>query len=256
MDTRDGQGRGPDRTELDLDRYRHGAWQRIRDTVTEEISLTVAATDAATGREASAVLLAWPRDLETLAAGHALLELFPAEGAALRRVAVSVGNDRVYVVTVDGLPSFPPPAPPGELFAATLLAAMRAFIDAEGMWEETGCFHRAGVFDPQTRQLLVRAEDIGRHNCLDRLAGWSAVNTIPLDDKVLLTSARITGSMAAKALRAGFRILVGRSAVTTAAIAAANQARATLIGFARPNEGRFTVFADAPGRMPTLPDKP
>jgi FdhD protein len=130
---------------------------------------------------------------------------------------------------------------------------MREFINARGMWDETGCFHRAGIFDPQKNTVLAKAEDIGRHNCLDRLAGYSVLHNVRLEDKVLLTTARITASMADKALRAGFRVLVSRSAVTTAAVAAAEAAGATLAGFARTNEDRFTVFSDSPGRMRPTP---
>jgi len=124
---------------------------------------------------------------------------------------------------------------------------MAAFISSPGRWEGTGCFHRAALFDPGSRTFARRAEDIGRHNCLDRLAGYAAREDDSLARYALFVSARMTASLAAKAARAGFRMIVSRSAVTTAAIDAAQDAGVTLAGFAR--ENRFTVFADPAERI-------
>lgn len=151
------------------------------------------------------------------------------------------GNAR-FVVTVGEDIDFPLPSPPKCWQARAVLTAMDAFIEAEGLWDTTGCFHRAGVYNMQQGKLMKRAEDIGRHNCVDRLAGWSVLEGIPLSDKVLLISARMTSSLCAKAIRAGFPVIVSRSAVTTAAIAMAKEAHVTLLGFARTQEERFTVF--------------
>ncbi len=237
------------RVELPLFRFQGGEWRPVTDAVTEEVSLRLNWRDTAAGLAGSTLVRAWPHNLEPLALGHALLELSPSR-PALPRAAFVVFDDACSCIVTLG-PSAKSAAllPPARLDPDPLLRAMRNFIDTPGMWDETGCFHRAGVFDPQKGALLGRAEDIGRHNCLDRLAGWSALGGVPLGDKVLLTSARITASMADKALRAGFRVLVSRSAVTTAAIAAADAAKATLVGFARASEDRFTVFADGPGRL-------
>lgn len=96
---------------------------------------------------------------------------------------------------------------------------MDAFLTLEGscplLWESTGCFHRAGIFDPKTRAFLRLAEDIGRHSCFDRLAGWACLNGINPTEAVLFVSARITSSPYVKACRAGFPFLISRNAVTS-----------------------------------------
>ena len=84
---------------------------------------------------------------------------------------------------------------------------------------------------------------------MGRLAGGGVRHRVPLSDKVRLVSARLTSSLCAKALRAGFRILVSRSAVTSAAIHMCLEAGATLVGFARTTERRFTLFPAEPERL-------
>ena len=131
---------------------------------------------------------------------------------------------------------------------------MDAFLTLEGscplLWESTGCFHRAGMFDPNTGTFLRLAEDIGRHNCLDRPAGWACLNGIDPAETVLFVSARITSSLYAKARRAGFSFLISRSAVTSTPVEMARQQNrlhpahpVTVVGFCRPREERLTVFA-------------
>jgi FdhD protein len=126
-----------------------------------------------------------------------------------------------------------------------LLSAMAAFTALPGLWEGTGCFHRAGLFDPVSGAFTHTVEDVGRHNCLDRLAGHLLdLGQSPRGFAVFLT-ARITASMAAKAARAGFPMLVSRSAVTHTALE--TDSVPTLVGFTRGD--RFTVFSDPAGHV-------
>jgi FdhD protein len=241
----------PDRKEqvdLRVPHFRDSGWKSILDTVTREIALTVSWSDPPSGTKGRKELWAWPCELDLLALGHVLLDILPPAEAMRRTAEVIATDEYSCAVTLKDIAGSAPP-PPASWDEKALLRAMQDFISAAGLWDVTGCFHRAGVFDPASGVLLVRAEDIGRHNRLDRLAGWSATNGVPLSDKILLTSARITASYCAKALRAGFRILVSHGAVTTASIAMAREADATLIGFVRHGEERFTVFADDARRM-------
>lgn len=234
---------------LPVSRFRHGEWECIDDVVSVESSLSITWNDSLLGDGGTVKLWAWPEDPAPLALGHVLLDVRPSGGTLSRQSEVTMLAEGAYLVRLGAEKPDARPMPEEKIRGEMLFEAMRAFISAEGEWHGTGCFHRAGVFDPAANRLLKQTEDIGRHNCLDRLAGWSALSGTPLTDKVLLTSARITASLCAKALRAGFLILVSRSAVTTAAIAMAEEHAATLVGFARTDEQRFSLFTDRAGRI-------
>ena len=249
--------------QVSVRRYKDAAWHDVDDVLSREVPVRVT-WDAAPGEAGIAAgstrLWAWPHGLTDLALGHVLLDrVHPAvtgqePGAWGIRHAGAVADtgaagDLAFQVALRTAAPARPPQPPMPMPAAVLLDAMRAFMGEEGLWDGTGCFHRAGVYDPVQGRLLRRAEDIGRHNCIDRLAGWAAREGVDLAPRLLLVSARVTASLFAKARRAGFSFIVSRSAVTTASVDMAEAQGVTLVGFARDREERFTVFADAGGRV-------
>ncbi|MBZ2172571.1 formate dehydrogenase accessory sulfurtransferase FdhD [Nitratidesulfovibrio sp. SRB-5] len=259
--------------QVSVRRYKDAAWGDMDDVLSREVPVRVEwgpePSDAGAAGTMGIVagstrLWAWPHGLADLALGHVLLDrVHPAvtgsePGAWGIRHAGTVtdmsrdagdGDNLAFAVSLRAAPVAGVPQPPAPMRAAVLLAAMRAFMGEEGLWDGTGCFHRAGVYDPVQGRLLRRAEDIGRHNCIDRLAGWAAREGVDLAPRLLLVSARVTASLFAKARRAGFSFVVSRSAVTTASVDMATEQGVTLVGFARDREERFTVFADAGGRV-------
>uniref|UniRef100_B8DLC0 Formate dehydrogenase accessory protein FdhD, putative n=1 Tax=Nitratidesulfovibrio vulgaris (strain DSM 19637 / Miyazaki F) TaxID=883 RepID=B8DLC0_NITV9 len=256
--------------QVSVRRYKDADWGDMDDVLSREVPVRVewgpepSDAGAAGIAAGSTRLWAWPHGLADLALGHVLLDrVHPAvtgsePGAWGIRHAGTVtdmsrdagdGDNLAFAVSLRAAPGAGVPQPPAPMRAAVLLDAMRAFMGEEGLWDGTGCFHRAGVYDPVQGRLLRRAEDIGRHNCIDRLAGWAAREGVDLAPRLLLVSARVTASLFAKARRAGFSFVVSRSAVTTASVDMATEQGVTLVGFARDREERFTVFADAGGRV-------
>ncbi len=259
--------------QVSVRRYKDAAWGDMDDVLSREVPVRVEwgpepADAGAAGTmgivAGSTRLWAWPHGLADLVLGHVLLDrVHPAvtgsePGAWGIRHAGTVtdmsrdagdGDNLAFAVSLRAAPVAGVPQPPAPMRAAVLLDAMRAFMGEEGLWDGTGCFHRAGVYDPVQGRLLRRAEDIGRHNCIDRLAGWAAREGVDLAPRLLLVSARVTASLFAKARRAGFSFVVSRSAVTTASVDMATEQGVTLVGFARDREERFTVFADAGGKV-------
>lgn len=229
-------------------RWNRGGWERTADAVSPETRVAVHWPGGADE------LWAWPEDLPTLRLGHALLEQKRAE-RALFIDDQRQSSPRNEPLSSDPAPNLTPEptAEPVWPDPERLLAHMAAFLSLPGriprLWEATGSFHRAAVLDGA--ELLHLAEDISRHNCIDRLAGWAWQAGVDPTRCVLLLSARITGSLYERARLAGFRFLVSRATVTAAATDRAEQDGATLIGFCRPHEQRFTVFADPTGRMRT-----
>jgi FdhD protein len=82
---------------------------------------------------------------------------------------------------------------------------------------------------------VVSYEDIGRHNALDRILGYTFLNGIATSDKAVVLSGRVASEMVAKAARIGVSVVVSRSAPTCLSIDVAEQLGITLVGFARGN---------------------
>lgn len=116
---------------------------------------------------------------------------------------------------------------------------MAQFVRASKLFKETGGVHSAALSDGN--QLTRISEDIGRHNCIDKLIGWrlmQVADTVHAD--IILTSGRISSEIVTKALRAGIPILISHSAPTTGAIQLATEFGMTLVGFTRGQ--RFNIY--------------
>ena len=99
------------------------------------------------------------------------------------------------------------------------------------LYKTHGGIHSAAIGDAQG--LLLYAEDIGRHNTLDRLAGEALFRGWDLRDKMLVTSGRISSEMVAKAARLGIGLLASRTAATNRAFELAELTGITLVGYLR-----------------------
>lgn len=95
-----------------------------------------------------------------------------------------------------------------------------------------GGIHSAAIGDGDGT-LLLHAEDVGRHNTLDRVAGEALFRGIELKDRMLVTSGRVSTEMVAKAARLGIGLIASRTSPTDKAIDLCEQAGITLIGYLR-----------------------
>jgi FdhD protein len=101
-------------------------------------------------------------------------------------------------------------------------------------------------------ELLLYAEDLGRHNTLDRIAGEALFRSIDLGGTMLVTSGRVSTEMVAKAALLGVRLIASRTSPTDMAIRLCEQSGICLVGYVR--GGRFTVYCH-PERIEPYPDE-
>jgi FdhD protein len=122
----------------------------------------------------------------------------------------------------------------------SLPGALRATQTA---FAETGGLHGAGLFDRDGR-CVGSAEDIGRHNAVDKVVGAQVLaERLPLGDRLLFVSGRAGYEIVQKALVAGIPIVASVSAPSSLAIALARDAGVTLLGFVR--DGTFNIYTGA-----------
>jgi len=127
-------------------------------------------------------------------------------------------------------------------FSATELQDLiRQLDEGSDTFRMTGGVHSAALAD--NSQILVKYEDIGRHNALDRVLGHTIIKGIATEDKAVLLSGRISSEMLIKAARIGTPLVVSRSAPTGLAIDLAEQLNITAVGFARGNS--MNVYSHA-----------
>ncbi len=105
------------------------------------------------------------------------------------------------------------------------------FRNISKLYLSTGGVHSAALSDG--KDLLFFSEDIGRHNAVDKLIGKAFLQTVPIENKVLLTSGRVTSEIVTKAGRNRIPILISRAAPSCMAISYAEDMGITLVGFAR-----------------------
>lgn len=130
---------------------------------------------------------------------------------------------------------FPPIAAPLRPARAVLAALPERLRAAQPAFDRTGGLHASALFDAAGNLRVVR-EDVGRHNALDKIIGHALLaDELPLTDRILLVSGRVSFEIMQKALAAGIPAVAAISAPTSAAVEFARASGQLLAGFLRPS---------------------
>lgn len=113
------------------------------------------------------------------------------------------------------------------------------FVSQE-LYRETGGVHTSALSDGE--KIVFSAEDIGRHNTLDKIAGKCVMNNVFPETRILISTGRISSEMLQKAARLGAPIIISRTSPSSLSIEMAELYGITLIGYARRH--RFNVYSN------------
>jgi FdhD protein len=127
----------------------------------------------------------------------------------------------------------------------TILKLNSETLDHQKFKKEFGGLHSGTLFDSKGRFLAI-FEDIGRHNCIDKIAGHALINNINLLDKIIFTTGRLSLDVILKVSKMLVPVIVTNSSITYSAVNLAKKLNLTAIGYAR--SGRFNVYS-CPSRI-------
>jgi len=261
-------------SEMLIIRVQDGREEEMIDQVASETAFTLLVND-----QVLVSLLCSPVELDCMAIGFLL-----SEGLLHTReelLAVAVDEDAATVrVTLTALPTeweslfhrktitsgcgqgvtfsqsanlrqLPRRQAPLLLSSEGIKSLLQKFRHSSDLYVQTGGVHSAALTDG--REILLFAEDIGRHNAVDKLIGKAFLAGMAMDDKILLSSGRISGEIMTKVVRNRIPVLVSRTAPTCMSITTAADHGVTLIGFAR--GGRMNLYTH-PGNIRIMADGP
>ena len=215
-----------------------------------------------------------------LAAGFCLGEGFAVRPGAINTVAyctdTKLTSDQQFntvTVTFDGPPDREPPQRYGVTSAACGVCGQQSLDelaerdyapvdpvevdidvvrqlpdllrDAQPTFSRTGGLHAAGLFTADGRKVVVR-EDVGRHNAVDKVVGWTVLNQHSRQGLVLAVSGRVGYEIVQKAVAAGLGMIVAVGAPSSLAVDLARRFGVTVAGFAR---GERCVLYSNPERV-------
>ena len=151
------------------------------------------------------------------------------------------GKDSIEAIRVRS--AFDVAADPVRVSPAMLASLPDRLRDAQRVFSRTGGLHAAGLFTADGTLLVLR-EDVGRHNAVDKVAGWALRSgLVPLAGHVLLVSGRASFELAQKSLMLGIPVLAAVSAPSSLAASLAEEGGMTLVGFLR--GATMNVYAGA-----------
>ncbi len=248
--------------EIVLTRYDKGEVLEISDTVVREYPFTICVN----GEEA-VTLMCSPGSLSYLTLGYLLSEEFIRNKSDVKSVNIDEEKGAAYVelskgaayaelskgagdllnlkkkgrtakgcsggFTLFGLqdPSLKISDKKLRINHENILFLMEEFAARSRIFRDTGGVHGAALSDGE--KILIFNEDIGRHNALDKVIGEAFASDVVFEDKIVLTTGRVSSEMLMKTAKRDIPVIVSRSAPMDLALQIADQIGLTVVGFVR-----------------------
>jgi FdhD protein len=231
-------------------RVRGGRTEEVDGEIVREQPLTVWVNG-----EKFLTLLCSPVGLEALVLGYLWMEKVVSDVAEVARLDVSAVDGRADVTLTHPvtLPTeriltsgcgggitfridhrlFPRLESSLRVRPARLSARMKDLFAAAVHYQQSRGIHGAALADPD--RLLIVAEDVGRHNAVDKVKGEALLRGIRTDDRILLSTGRVSSEMLLKAARMEVPLVASRTSPTEMAVALAEQLNITVCGYVRPD---------------------
>jgi FdhD protein len=154
-----------------------------------------------------------------------------------RTVTSGCGKGTTFTHALDAVQSRQ--APPGPRVSVTQIQRLvHGLLRGSELYREAGGVHSAAL--ATTVEIVIFRDDIGRHNAVDKIHGECFMRRIPIEDKILLTTGRVSSEILVKAAKLGVAVLVSRSSPTDLALELAGRTGITVVGQVR--GGSLTVY--------------
>ncbi len=121
-----------------------------------------------------------------------------------------------------------------------IMELVEKLFESQELYRDTGGVHTSALSDGE--KVIIAADDIGRHNTLDKIAGLCLMKNLWPENRVLITTGRISSEMLQKAAQLNAPILISRTSPSSLSIEMAERYGITLIGYARKH--RFNVYSN------------
>jgi len=157
-----------------------------------------------------------------------------------RAVTSGCGKGTTFTHALDALQARQAPAGP-RVSVQEIRGLMHGLLRGSELYREAGGVHSAAL--ATTQEIVIFRDDIGRHNAVDKIHGECFLRAIPVADKILLTTGRVSSEILVKAAKLGVAILVSRSSATDLALDLAVRTGITVVG--RVRGGGITIYTGA-----------
>jgi FdhD protein len=156
-----------------------------------------------------------------------------------RTVTSGCGKGSLFYYSLDALLSRPITDSAMRVSANAVVDRVEDLNRLSDTYRRTHGVHNSAVADGN--RIVLFRDDIGRHNAVDMIVGHFFLNDLSLEDKLLITTGRLTSEILIKVAKVRIPILISRNTATSLAVELARSLNITLIGYAR--GGRFTVYS-------------